>query len=223
MRKKTDAKRQAILKVATQVFREMGFQNASMNEIAARLGGSKTTLYNYFPSKDEILLEVMRDVAEAQKNEFISFFEQPFPAITEDSLHQVDELFSELQRPVENIGATLRRFGEKFIRFAYSPEFMAIHRLLLAESARSEIGRFYYEGGPRQGMERIAAFLGEAMKSGQLREADPGVAALHLRGLLESEVRERTLLRVEETLSDSRVTQVVENAIVVFLAAYSAK
>ncbi|MGH6965637.1 MAG: TetR/AcrR family transcriptional regulator, partial [Phenylobacterium sp.] len=43
-----DARREAILDVAQEVFLEEGFANASMSTIAARLGGSKGTLYNYF-------------------------------------------------------------------------------------------------------------------------------------------------------------------------------
>ena len=44
MKKRTEEKREAILDAATAVFRELGFHNASMNAIAARLGGSKMTL-----------------------------------------------------------------------------------------------------------------------------------------------------------------------------------
>src|SRR5581483_9396609 len=49
-----DARREAILDVARDVFLEEGFAAASMSTIAARLGGSKATLYNYFKSKEEI-------------------------------------------------------------------------------------------------------------------------------------------------------------------------
>ncbi|HLY77858.1 MAG TPA: TetR/AcrR family transcriptional regulator, partial [Caulobacteraceae bacterium] len=49
-----DARRELILDVAQEVFLEEGFANASMSTIAARLGGSKGTLYNYFKSKDEL-------------------------------------------------------------------------------------------------------------------------------------------------------------------------
>src|SRR5947209_16334161 len=49
-----DARREAILDVAQEVFLEEGFANASMSMIAARLGGSKGTLYNYFKSKDDL-------------------------------------------------------------------------------------------------------------------------------------------------------------------------
>ena len=55
MRVKTEAKRQHIVDVAAQAFRELGFEGASMAEICARVGGSKATLYNYFASKEELL------------------------------------------------------------------------------------------------------------------------------------------------------------------------
>src|SRR3546814_17910326 len=59
MRTKSEARRDAILGVALEVFREVGFDAASMSQIAARVGGSKATLYNYFSSKEELLLEAM--------------------------------------------------------------------------------------------------------------------------------------------------------------------
>jgi len=56
MKSKTEAKRLAILNAASEVFREVGFERASMSEIRARIGGSKATLYNYFPSKDDLIV-----------------------------------------------------------------------------------------------------------------------------------------------------------------------
>ncbi len=43
-----------ILDAAAEVFLEEGFAAASMSAIAARVGGSKGTLYNYFRSKEEL-------------------------------------------------------------------------------------------------------------------------------------------------------------------------
>lgn len=50
-----DARREAILDVASEVFYEEGFDAASMSTIAQRLGGSKGTLYNYFKSKEDLV------------------------------------------------------------------------------------------------------------------------------------------------------------------------
>ena len=54
------AKRQAVLSTAAQLFNERGFHATSLDDIAARLGVSKPTLYYYVKSKDQILLECVR-------------------------------------------------------------------------------------------------------------------------------------------------------------------
>ena len=52
-----EAKRQAVLQAAAQLFNERGFHATSLDDIAARLGVSKPTLYYYVKNKDEILLQ----------------------------------------------------------------------------------------------------------------------------------------------------------------------
>ncbi|MBK6413847.1 MAG: helix-turn-helix transcriptional regulator [Sphingopyxis sp.] len=61
---KTDARRNAILAAATDIFREVGYARASMAMISARLGGSKGTLYGYFKSKEELFGAAMMEVME---------------------------------------------------------------------------------------------------------------------------------------------------------------
>ena len=53
----TDRKRLAILQAAAVQFRAHGFEASSMDKIAAIAGVSKRTVYNYFPSKDELFAE----------------------------------------------------------------------------------------------------------------------------------------------------------------------
>ena len=65
MRTKTNARRDAILAVAKQVFEEYGFENSSMALIAERLGSSKATLYRYFVTKEALFMELVRDYANA--------------------------------------------------------------------------------------------------------------------------------------------------------------
>lgn len=54
------AKRHAVLSTAAQMFNERGFHATSLDDIAARLGVSKPTLYYYVKSKDQILLECVQ-------------------------------------------------------------------------------------------------------------------------------------------------------------------
>lgn len=51
-----EARRRQILREAGALFGEVGFHNASMEQIAARLGLTKTALYYYFSDKSEILM-----------------------------------------------------------------------------------------------------------------------------------------------------------------------
>ncbi|MEG0922150.1 MAG: TetR/AcrR family transcriptional regulator [Comamonas sp.] len=55
-----EAKRNAVLTTAAEMFNERGFQATSLDDIAARLHVTKPTLYYYVKNKDEILLECVR-------------------------------------------------------------------------------------------------------------------------------------------------------------------
>src|SRR5580704_19104534 len=100
MKTKTEAKRLAILKAAADVFREVGFERASMSEIRARIGGSKATLYNYFPSKEKLFFEVMYHAKELE-----------LASITAALKPDTDDLKQELLR-----------FGQRLVPVLYSPE-----------------------------------------------------------------------------------------------------
>ncbi|GHH04508.1 TetR/AcrR family transcriptional regulator [Comamonas sp. JC664] len=58
MRERSSA---AIRRAALDLFVEKGFHSASVAEIAKRAGVSKGLIYNYYPSKDDLLLELMED------------------------------------------------------------------------------------------------------------------------------------------------------------------
>ena len=218
--KTRNRKRQAILDTAIQVFREMGFHNASMNIIAARVGGSKSTLYNHFPSKEAIFLEIVRNIAQVQTLDTSPMIDPNMTVLTEDTRKRVQALFQALQEPPGDVRMTLLFYGENFITFLYTPEILAIRRLLFAESRQSEIGRTYYENGPKRSLARLAAYLESAMATDQLKNADPLVAAAQFRSLLEAECHEYYFLEVEKPLPKERITQMVEAAVDVFMAAY---
>lgn len=51
------AKRDAVLRAAVQMFNEKGFHQTSLDDVAARLGVSKPTIYHYLGNKDQVLFE----------------------------------------------------------------------------------------------------------------------------------------------------------------------
>ena len=60
--KLTDRKRQAIVEAAIAEFRAGGFESTSMDKIAATAGVSKRTVYNHFPSKDELFAQILHEL-----------------------------------------------------------------------------------------------------------------------------------------------------------------
>ena len=54
-----DKRREAILEAAAHLYARRGFQGASVADLAKMAGTSKSLIYHYFPSKDDILHETM--------------------------------------------------------------------------------------------------------------------------------------------------------------------
>lgn len=55
--KDREAKRRAILEAAVETFNKHGFHNASLDEVAAKLGVTKPTIYHHVGNKEQILIE----------------------------------------------------------------------------------------------------------------------------------------------------------------------
>ncbi|MDF2683474.1 MAG: ycnC, partial [Brevibacillus sp.] len=53
-----DGKKQQILRIAMEVFKEKGYTAASMQEIAEACGMAKGSIYKYFPSKEDLFTGV---------------------------------------------------------------------------------------------------------------------------------------------------------------------
>jgi AcrR family transcriptional regulator len=198
MKTKTEAKRQAILQAAAEVFREVGFERASMSEIRSRIGGSKATLYNYFPSKEKLFFEVMYQAKELELGAIAAALDPDAQDLKQELLH----------------------FGQKLLPALYSPETIAIRRLAIAESGHSDIGKVVFEGSTAPMEKQVAEFLRKAMKRGALRSADAKIAAMQLLSLLESELLQRALLGVADSVKPEALKGSVRRAVEAFLCGY---
>lgn len=198
MRVKTEARRQHIVDLAAEVFRELGFEGASMAEICARAGGSKATLYNYFPSKEALFFEVMGQSCEAE-------FEAAYQAI---------------DVAIDDIGEALQIFGERFLGALYAPEVQAMRHLAIASSGKTELGRLIYERGVLRSQALVAEALSAAMARGKLRRADPAIVTRQLYALLEAELIDRFLFQLPGAVGPDEIRGVTARAVAVFMAAY---
>jgi AcrR family transcriptional regulator len=199
LRVRTEARRRAILEAARDVFEEHGFERASMQMISERLGGSKATLYGYFPSKEELFLAAIEEDIELQSGEIV-----------------------EGVRAIEDVREALLAFGRRYVSQATSKRPAAVFRMVANQPAESGVGLRFYERGLRQGWIKVSIWLGELMVAGKLRRSANGwVATMHLKGMLESEYVERRILNAMPKAIDKKtVDRIATDAVDAFLRAY---
>jgi AcrR family transcriptional regulator len=192
-----DARRELILDVAQTVFLEEGFANASMSIIAARLGGSKGTLYNYFKSKDDL-----------------------FNAYVERRCLWQDEIFA-APLDSETPDETLRRIGRAYLTRVLTDFNLRNFRLIASEAERApEIGRTFYDAGPRKGAERVAELLEAMQQDGHLDLDDPLDAANAFLGLVQNRYFKARLCNAIPELTQIQIEDEAALATRTFLRAF---
>lgn len=199
MRSKSEQRRVHILHVAAETFTELGVENTTMLDILNRLGGSKSTIYSYFPSKAELVQAVVAHAAEIKLQEaFIKL----------DTGAAPDEM--------------LRRFGRTYLTQILTPELVSATRIAQQDGQRSDNGKRFYDSGPRIGWELMQAWLDHHVAAGALIPCDTRVAAMHLKGLLQSELLDRALFGMPMPAAGP-VHQAADRAIDAFLRAYAVR
>lgn len=64
--------RQAIVGTARDLFTRKGFEQATTRDIAARAGIAVGTLFNYFPSKEALGMEIIAEALEAGRKDYLA-------------------------------------------------------------------------------------------------------------------------------------------------------
>ena len=193
-----DEKREHILKVAYAAFLSEGYAATSMSSIAARVGGSKATLYNYFSSKDEL-----------------------FAAVIEEKCRDAMAMFLDVDWETADCKKLLTQLGERLLRLWLKDDNIATFRLITAESARfPELGRLFYRGGRQRGKQILGDFFQHAQKAGKLRLAKPEDMAALFVELCRGELVLLKLWNVHPKPTDKEIKATIATAVSVFLAAY---
>lgn len=195
MRVKTDERRQTIMDAAAELFREVGFERASMAAISARLGGSKATLYSYFKSKEELFAAVMVD----------------------NMTEQADKMIGLLTNAAEDLRATLIAFGEAYLDLVLSDNAIAMLRTGMVDGNHDRLGPILYATGPEHGWSQVTHQLTVWATDGRLIISDPMLASYQLKGLLEAGMMEPRLFGAKPTLDRNLV---IRSAVDGFLKMY---
>ncbi len=193
-------RREAILDVATEIFLSEGYASASMSTIAAKLGGSKGTLYNYFKSKEELFAAYVQRSCIFHRGEIADLLEEGDPRVV------------------------MTAFAKGYLRAFTAEPALQNWRVISAESHKSpEVGRMFYESGPLAGARMLATYIEKAAARGELVVPDVMTAAHHFTSLIHGRMIKARLLNYIPAPSDAEIAAEVEAAMFVFFAAYGAK
>jgi len=195
------AKRRQIIEGARTVFRLLGFDAASMGEIAKAAGVSKGTLYVYFKDKDKL-----------------------FQAIVEkECVLQAEGVF-DLDASDPDVAGTLTHMGIAFVKALCVPERLSTFRTVFAIADRKpNAGRTFYETGPAVGLAKVRAYLEAQVAAGRLVMEDPEVAAAQFMESCHATMLKPVMLNFGPPPSLERIEHVVGIAVKTFMAAYEKK
>jgi len=189
-----------IIGAAKDMFLEHGFGAASMDAIVQAAGVSKATVYAHFSSKEELFAGVVEAECRVRFDEFTIGDADPRDPAT-----------------------VLRELACNFLALILSPEALALHRIILAETGRfPELGRIFWKVGPERVIGEVSRYLARADAGGALSVPEPRLAAEQFLSLLKVELHLRRLLNIAPEPGEITPDRVVGAAIDLFLRGYAA-
>ena len=165
-------RRAALLHAARNVFLEKGYEGTSVEDVIARVGGSKASLYSYFGNKQGLFADMVRLLCD-------EFFESlNIPHSSDQDLEQL-----------------LLTFGRRALKQFTDPKRLAMLRVVMSESQRfPELAQLFYDSGPRRGLAMVSGLLRQAHEQGRIHCPDPEISAILFMEMIKAHAQWRSLL-----------------------------
>jgi len=183
-----------ILDAAREVFLEQGYDNASINDIMCRAGGSLSTLYRLFGNKLGLFEAMM---TQTSNRVFAAFEAVECAAKRGDSPEQA-----------------LKRYGHLLLERVLSPEAIGLYRLVTMEcsSEREHIQALFYAQGPKRINDKLSAYLQRQVDQGVMQIRDTEMAAFQFVEMVKCNFQMRAMMgmSIDEDERNRGVDQAVE-------------
>jgi TetR/AcrR family transcriptional regulator of autoinduction and epiphytic fitness len=194
----TDRKRAAIVDAAIAEFRSNGFESTSMDRIAASAGVSKRTVYNHFPSKDELFAEILTRLWQASMATVQLEYDSSKP----------------LREQLENL------LWQK-MRLLNDTNFIDLARVAIAETihaperAQAMVAKL---GEEERG---VTGWIRAAIADGRLKQVDPQFASHLIQGQLKTFAFWHQVTMGQPPLTEGQQKAVITTALDMFLAHFA--
>lgn len=144
------ARRQQILDAAAQVFSKVGYERATTREIAEAADLSEGTLYNYFKSKQELLIAIAR-----------AYADEVAADMAEVEGETLEEMLAQLMAKRFRVGRERRLF------------------MVFLHEARNnaDVHQHYVQGAIHRIIQETENHIKTLVDAGKIRNVDPAIAA----------------------------------------------
>ena len=201
---RTPRKRRAILAAATEVFLQHGYLGASMDEVAAKAGVSKQTVYKQFENKERLFAEIVLGTSD-------------------QLLDGLTKAYAETLDGATDARGALRDLARYFLDSLTNSSVLQLRRLVIAEADRfPEVCGAWFTSGFERSLEALGEALTTLTERGLLRELpDPTLAAYQFAGLVMYKPMNRAMFAGTEARPPAdEFDKLADQATEVFLAAY---
>ena len=197
---KSPGRREKFLKAALEVFLEKGFEAAPMADIVRRAGGgSLSTMYELFGSKDKLFEEVI-----AAR---VKMYTSPM------------ELERLEHAPLRD---GLTRIGEALLTTLMTAESREIHRLMVSQSKKFPQMSAAFQRGTERIRGSLTSYLEDRAAAGEIRIKDADKAAMVFFDLLRYRMPLKAVLVEDYRPGPDEIRETVRSAIAVFLGGVEA-
>ncbi|MGY4768913.1 TetR/AcrR family transcriptional regulator [Kribbella sp. CWNU-51] len=203
---RTPRKRRAILAAATEVFLQHGYLGASMDEVAAKAGVSKQTVYKQFENKERLFAEIVLGTSDQLMDGLVQAYAETLDGAADAR---------------EGLQALARRLLDSLT----AASVLQLRRLVIAEADRfPEVCGAWFTSGFEKSLEALGEALTRLTERGLLRELeDPTLAAYQFAGLVMYKPMNRAMFAgTRERPAPGELDKLADQATEVFLAAYGA-
>ena len=195
------ARRNKIIEIAADAFFDNGYANTTMSSIAAKVGGSKGTLWSYFSSREELLF-----------------------AVIEYETSESRAKISSMLNPSMEVQCTLAEFGRCLLTRITSPRAISLHRLVVGESGRHpEIAEIFFQKVTSKIYNTLATYLQECETRKVFSFPTSVRAARVLMSLFMGNSFQNLVMGLQESVGDEEINLDVEHALECFFRAYSSE
>ena len=196
------SKREQILDGAWRMFKQKGFDAASMNDITREAGVSKGTIYVYFANKEEL-----------------------FAALIDRHRSEFADSMRDILAGTEEVRDGLRQFGTAFANRLVCTDMIPAMRSLLGVIDRMpKLSRRFFSSAPNNIRIVLEEFIRHHIENGSLQVDDVELAARQFIELSTGTFfKYRLFGELEGPVPDEELERVISSAIRVFMAAYGTK